>query len=120
MAAEAKTEYRMVLVVNSSLKKMGVGKACAQVGHAVAHWSRVLEAKSTPDYQAWKDHLEPKIVLKATEEEMIALHKAHPSITHMVVDAGFTQIPSGSKTVLGFAPMAKDKLPVQLQALKLL
>lgn len=109
--------HKMYFVVNNDLG-MGKGKLCAQVGHAVAEWTRRLEKQPTDEYNHWKKHLEPKIVLKSTEENMRQLLAKYPQSTVAIIDAGRTQVAPNSFTVLAFAPT--NAPPPELQSLKLL
>lgn len=102
---------RMYIFVNTELG-MGKGKIAAQVGHVVQYIvedilrnyyeKRLNGAKMFNAYTAWKVAKSPKIILKATQKEMEDLSKLPGS--RMVLDAGKTQLPSGSFTVLGFLP----------------
>jgi len=111
--------HKMYIVVNNDLG-MGKGKMCGQVGHAVAAWTRRLERNSTPEYRAWLKFCEPKIVLKADQNTLMALHEKYPSMTEIVIDAGKTQIAPGSITAVAFPPLHQDAQPKELANLKLL
>ena len=106
--------YKMVLVTNSSLK-MGVGKLCAQVGHAVLalyHCVMEAEAKQKAGLQQWETRGATKVVLKGNDAQHLldlkqkALELQIPNI--LVHDAGKTQIDPGSLTMLGLFGMSKD------------
>uniref|UniRef100_A0AC34QPA0 Aminoacyl-tRNA hydrolase n=1 Tax=Panagrolaimus sp. JU765 TaxID=591449 RepID=A0AC34QPA0_9BILA len=125
--------HKMVFVANMSLK-MGAGKMAAQVGHAclgvyrtamrtedgqqaLEAWRRhgvYRTAMRTEDGQqaleAWRRHGEVKIVVKGqSTEQLIDLFKVAKDLSlyaYLVQDAGYTQIPPGSRTVLGlFGPV---------------
>ncbi|CAG9857162.1 unnamed protein product [Phyllotreta striolata] len=95
--------FKMTFVVNSSLK-MGVGKIAAQVGHACLGLFRELMTIRQEELDIWEQFGEKKIVLKGTDEAHLtelyerAKEKAIPC--YLVRDAGHTQIPAGSVTVL--------------------
>jgi len=103
-------ELKLVLVVNNSLG-MGKGKIGAQCAHAACG---VLE-KYKPDnemlFRHWEAHGQPKIALKGKDwEEMAdlgtkALQAGLP--VYVVHDAGRTQIPAGSQTVMAIGPGPK-------------
>lgn len=130
-------EYVMYIIVNTSLK-MGKGKIAAQVGHSVGHVIRILESfsKRPKYYRDWIRCFEPKIVLKATEEQMREISKNCSIGCNMggkfenchkkklwcfqVIDLGRTQIPTGSFTVLTFRPMKRKEAPEIVTSLKLL
>lgn len=96
---------KMYILVNDTLK-MGKGKIASQVGHAV---SQVTEHCVLTSPELWRTYITigaPKIVLKATEEQMkeIILATQHMKYTAVIIDAGHTQIPSNSITTLAFLP----------------
>lgn len=117
----------MYIVVNSDLN-MGKGKIAAQVGHGVAAVVRFMErTASGVDYQTykkWTDGSEAKIVLKAPEEVLLRLAKKYTrSVSTFcipILDAGRTQIPKGSLTVVAFLPVVEKNVPDELKPLKLL
>ena len=117
----------MYLVVRESLN-MTMGKACAQVGHAVSmlmlqHFNDGSTITNKHElFRQWLDGSFRKVVLKADDKEWEKL-KAEFAVGDivLVVDAGLTQIPSGSETVIGIYPMLKSTRPKilkRLQALK--
>lgn len=128
----------MYLIVRESLLSlMSVGKVAAQVGHAVGmidvkfrkiyyniiKWG---EEGHSPDqliayhkFTSWEDASFRKIVLKADDKEWEKLKAEEECF--LVRDAGLTDIPSGSETVIGLWPMKKSqasKLVKRLQILK--
>lgn len=122
---------KMYIVVNNSLK-MGKGKIAGQVGHGVSHVIRFLERKSIDHkdrYKKWlKDGMEAKIVLQGSESQLEDLLNAHcisknPSdevYCFAIRDAGKTQIPAGSLTVVAFIPLEEETVPIEVKGLKLL
>ena len=107
--------YIMYFVVNQDLKKMGAGKIAAQVAHgAVLAWENTPSELRIP----WQRNGWAKVVLIASEAELLRLHKLYPHISFLIEDQGRTQIPSGSITVLSFIPQRKGDLP-ELAQLKL-
>lgn len=109
------SDLRMYILVNKDLK-MGVGKICAQVSHAVGmitdeiltSYYESSEKKSIihENYKIWKRTGHKKIVLKVSENELKKYVDSENSV--FVIDAGHTQIPEGSLTVVGFYPSEKD------------
>uniref|UniRef100_A0A915BPB4 peptidyl-tRNA hydrolase n=1 Tax=Parascaris univalens TaxID=6257 RepID=A0A915BPB4_PARUN len=98
--------HKMIFVVNMSLK-MGAGKLAAQVGHATLGVYR-LALKSEEGRRAldaWRLMGEMKVVVKGENtEELLEMFKQAKDIglfAYVVSDAGRTQIPAGSRTVLG-------------------
>jgi len=98
---------KMVLVVRSDLK-MGVGKIAAQCGHATLGLYKDIEHSKNHthlDYlKQWELCAEPKIALKVPDYAEMKLLDDKASLlkvpSHIVYDAGKTQIPAGSATVL--------------------
>ena len=126
----------MYIIVNHDLK-MGKGKIAAQVGHGVAHMTRSIErfSRHPTYYRDWIRSGEPKIVLKATKDQMREIAKDYSIANNMgakgedchkklwcfqIIDLGRTQIPSGSFTVLTFRPMKRFEAPETVRSLKLL
>lgn len=107
---------RMYIVVNADLK-MGKGKIGAQIGHGVAGVTeRCLNAD--PARWAWyKNDGQPKICLKATQQQMAVLAGEETAVA--VHDAGHTQVPAGSLTVVAFSPSEQEPHPM-INTLKLL
>ncbi|XP_044261766.1 probable peptidyl-tRNA hydrolase 2 [Tribolium madens] len=102
---ESPKRYKMTFVVNTALK-MGLGKTAAQVAHACLGLYR--EMRITGDREdalnEWDYFGEKKIILKGenTEHLEALFNKAKEMNVpcYLVSDAGHTQIPPGSVTVL--------------------
>ncbi|XP_003746342.1 probable peptidyl-tRNA hydrolase 2 [Galendromus occidentalis] len=106
--------HKMVFVVNSELG-MGIGKVGAQVGHASIGLFRILmsdEFKYGRMLCAWEDSGETKICLKGKNAaELLELEKNAQQLElpcYLVEDAGRTQIPAGSLTVLSIIGKVED------------
>lgn len=113
---------KLVCIVDTSLK-MGKGKIAAQVGHASVK-AALEAAKSYPDeMEAWMASGQQKVVLKGGSEDLSAALEAAKA-AHLPVcavhDAGRTQIPSGSRTVVAIGPAAETEIDAITGALKLL
>ena len=115
----------MYILVNDDLK-MGKGKIAGQVGHVVGLITEEIirksyeRSKGIPDcyqrYMIWKATGHTKVILKATQEQIIKLIEEPESI--YIRDAGKTQIAPDSLTVLGFYP--SDTLKDKFKNFKLL
>jgi peptidyl-tRNA hydrolase len=131
----------MYLIVRESLN-MSSGKLGAQCGHAAQmpliqyfkeydRWhSSVHEDVICPTmpirlriFYDWLHSSFRKVTLKADDKEWKKLQEAfvegHTRFT--VIDAGLTEIPSGSETIIAIWPMRKSQRPkllTKLQALK--
>ncbi|XP_053204080.1 probable peptidyl-tRNA hydrolase 2 [Panonychus citri] len=118
-------EYKMVFAVNCSLN-MGVGKTAAQVAHAALGLQMfLLENDKIFGCQLtrWNETGETKVVLKAENAEQLNILAAKAQSfrlpNYLVADAGRTQIPAGSVTVLSiFGPIdLVDQVTGQLKLL---
>ena len=112
---------------------MGRGKIASQCCHAACEATRILErnGRKCPYYQGWLKDGETKIVLRATEKEILKLtdeyqvdrvvkRESQQLWCTSVRDAGRTQIPAGSLTCIAFRPSPKDEIPQQVKKFKLL
>jgi peptidyl-tRNA hydrolase len=111
----------MYFVVNSNLlEHMTPGKIAGQVGHGTQY---VMESYifGTAPIEELKEYTKggcAKIVLKAKENVLLKLHEQFKDISFLVYDAGKTQIPENSITVLAFRPLFD--VPKELKRLSLL
>ena len=112
----------MYLVVKSSLN-MSIGKTAAQCAHA----SEMLQvkfnnlSKNDKYHQVYCDYLNDnvtKIVLKANDNDFEKLKQLDMIV--VVCDAGFTEVPAGSETVIGVWPVKKSNAPKIIKKLRLL
>lgn len=99
--------HKMVAVVRRDLK-LGPGKMAAQVGHAAVECALKAQRHDRRAFDAWREAGQMKVVLKvATERDLYPL-KAEAEraglSTALIKDAGHTQIPAGTVTVLGIGP----------------
>ncbi|KAJ4813809.1 Peptidyl-tRNA hydrolase [Rhynchospora pubera] len=112
--AEIIEDFKMVLVVRNDLK-MGKGKIAAQCSHATLGLYKKLVNRAPKSLNRWEMCGQVKVVVKIeTEDEMLVLQERAKSLslpTHIVIDAGRTQIAPNSRTVmsiLGPADMVDD------------
>ncbi|XP_065408937.1 probable peptidyl-tRNA hydrolase 2 isoform X1 [Chrysemys picta bellii] len=97
--------YKMVFVVNTELA-MGVGKIAAQVGHAAVGLYQLIQEKSTGRemISQWDEYGAKKVVVQGSNTahlmDLQALALSLELPTYLVQDAGRTQVPAGSYTVL--------------------
>ena len=114
---------KLVCVVNQSLK-MGKGKVAAQVGHASVQAFLNAGVSHPLEVEAWRASGQKKICVKAPDETMFKqlrrLAAERGIAHHLVRDAGHTQIPSGSPTVLALGPAGESTLDELTGHLKLL
>ncbi len=114
---------KQVIIVRKDLD-MGTGKLSAQVAHGSV--SSYLEAvvKDKDIAKEWLDEGQKKIVLKVEDED--ALNKLYKAFKFkhipcaLINDAGLTQLPPGTTTVLGVGPWKSDEIDMFSKGLKLL
>ena len=103
-------ELKMVLVVNKGLK-MSTGKIAAQCCHGCLGAYR---RASPAAVKAWARMGQAKITVKAPDEaalrEVERKAKAAGIACYLVADAGRTEIPAGSITVIGVGPATAAQL----------
>jgi PTH2 family peptidyl-tRNA hydrolase len=115
-------ELKQVIVVRTDLK-MGRGKTAAQSAHAsLAALEKTLQ-QHAEWAEEWKTHGQAKVVLKiGSEKELLELfEKTKKKLPcALIVDAGRTQVESGSKTCVGIGPAPSEKIDEFTKQLKLL
>lgn len=103
---------KQVILLRKDLK-MGAGKAAAQASHA-SLLSYLSVAKKYPEIaEMWLTEGQTKIVLKLKDEKEAGWVKSELRKKKIpfeaVKDAGRTQVPPGTETVIGIGPYyAKD------------
>ncbi|OXB79045.1 UNVERIFIED_CONTAM: hypothetical protein H355_005921 [Colinus virginianus] len=104
-------EFKMVLIVRNDLK-MGKGKVAAQCSHAAVSAYKQVQRRNPELLKQWEYCGQPKVVLKAPDEEtliqLLADAKRLGLTVSLIQDAGRTQIAPGSQTVLGIGPGPAD------------
>lgn len=100
-------EYKMVLVTRSDLS-LSPGKLAVQVAHAAVACT-LLTKKDKPEwFSKWQREGAKKVVVKVERlEEFLPLKEKAESLgilTDIVTDAGLTEIPEGTETILGIGP----------------
>jgi len=113
-------KMKQVMIVRTDLK-MRKGKIAAQC----CHGSIGAYKKTAPDkIRKWENEAYAKVVLKVqTKEELIELKKEADEkgiSTYLVIDAGRTQIPTSSITVLALGPDEDEIIDEVTGDLKLL
>lgn len=100
-------EIKMILVVRNDLK-MGKGKVAAQCSHAAVSAFKQLQARNPGLLKQWEYCGQPKVVVKAPDEDTLIDLLGHAKEVglhvSLIQDAGRTQIAPGSRTVLGIGP----------------
>ena len=110
-------DLKMVFLVRQDLK-MGAGKIAAQVAHAaIGLYDDILEGENIYQKKAlnnWFNCGQKKVVLKVSDLntmlEVVKKCKKDKLQYCLISDAGHTQIPQGSVTVLGIGPDISEKI----------
>lgn len=99
--------HKMVIVARKDLA-LSKGKLAAQVGHAAVDCALKAQKYAKDDLSAWLGSGAMKAVLKvAAEGDLYPLKAAAERAglcTALIEDAGHTEIPAGTVTVLGIGP----------------
>jgi PTH2 family peptidyl-tRNA hydrolase len=114
------TEYKQCIVTRDDLK-LSKGKLAVQVAHAAVTASDFADKK---DRDEWMKDGQKKVVLKTgTLQDLFLLKemaRREGLSTALITDAGLTQIPPGTVTVLGIGPAAVEKIDKVVGKLKLM
>jgi PTH2 family peptidyl-tRNA hydrolase len=100
-------EYKMVLVTRSDLQ-LSAGKLAAQVSHAAVDCTLLTKKNKTDWFSKWKREGAKKVVVKVESlDDFFPLKEKAEKLgicTTIISDAGHTEIPEGTQTVLGIGP----------------
>jgi len=116
-------DLKMVLVLRGELR-LTAGKSAVQAAHAAVMLVRLAEKKDPSSLEGWLQQGQRKIALVATTlAELESLERAARSrgiLTQWVEDAGFTEVPPGTRTCLGLGPALDSVLDPLTGPLELL
>ena len=100
-------EYKMVIVSRKDLN-LSPGKLAAQVAHAAVECAFSTKKNNSKWFNKWQNEGAKKVVVEVeTEEDFFPLKVKAEQLkiaANLVEDAGHTEIPAGTKTVLGIGP----------------
>jgi len=100
-------EYKMVIVARTDLN-LSPGKLAAQVAHAAVECALNTKITKPKWFKKWMDAGGKKAVVKVESvDDFYPLKKKAKHldiVSYIVVDAGHTEIPVGTETVLGIGP----------------
>nr|ACO14980.1 Peptidyl-tRNA hydrolase 2, mitochondrial precursor [Caligus clemensi] len=106
-------QTKMVFLVRSDLG-LGKGKVASQVAHAAILCYQSAQRSNSKYLTPWESTGQMKVVLKVLDEEemnRLAMEAEQSGLTTgLVRDAGRTQIPSGTKTVIGIGPNSLEEI----------
>lgn len=100
-------QYKMVIITRKDLP-LSPGKLAAQVSHAAVTCSLLTKKNKPLWFMRWQNEGAKKVVVKVeTLDDFYPLKEKAEQlgiITNIVTDAGRTEIPEGTQTVLGIGP----------------
>lgn len=115
-------KYKMAIVVRDDLK-LSKGKLSAQVAHAAVSCA-IKSEKNNKYFSEWFSEGQKKVVLKIDDlDSLIRVFNEAKSVgltTELIKDAGLTEIPPGTITVLGIGPAPESEIDKVVGNLRLL
>ncbi|MGY5881224.1 MAG: peptidyl-tRNA hydrolase Pth2 [Candidatus Thorarchaeota archaeon] len=123
MISARKFKYKQVIAVRTDLG-MSKGKTAVQVAHGAISSAERARVTKQEEWRAWMREGQKKVAVKVTsEEEIMELRKQ--AITHslphaIIRDAGMTELPPGTLTVIGIGPAKIEAIDDVTKELKLL
>jgi PTH2 family peptidyl-tRNA hydrolase len=100
-------EYKMVIAARSDLN-LSPGKLAAQVAHAAVICAFDTKRDNSKWFNKWQNEGAKKVVVKVDSEKDFNSLKEKAEelkiVAHIIQDAGHTELPAGTKTVLGMGP----------------
>jgi peptidyl-tRNA hydrolase, PTH2 family len=123
MPSRESARYKMVLVVRGELR-LTPGKTAVQVAHAAVMLVEVARRRQGEVLAAWTAEGGKKIAVVVPTlddmEHLLRLARAKGLPTAVVEDAGLTEVPPGTKTVLGIGPGKVEEIDAVTGGLPLL
>lgn len=100
-------DHKLVIVARKDIK-LSAGKLAAQVGHASVDCALRAQKYAPEAFRRWHSEGQKKVVVKALgEAELFRLKSEAERLgltTAIIADAGHTELPPGTITVLGVGP----------------
>lgn len=100
-------EYKMVIVTRKDLK-LSPGKLAAQVAHAAVACTLQTKKNNSKWFDKWQNEGGKKVIVAVdTVKDFFILKEKAENLkieSTIIEDAGHTEIPQGTKTVLGIGP----------------
>jgi len=115
--------FKQVIAVRTDLN-MSRGKIAVQVAHGSVSAAEQARVHKQAIWRAWLREGQKKVAVKVTsEEELIELRRlaVNHSLPHALIrDAGMTELPPGTLTVIGIGPAKTETIDEVTGELKLL
>jgi PTH2 family peptidyl-tRNA hydrolase len=100
-------DYKMVIVTRSDLL-LSAGKLAVQVAHAAVSCAFLTKKNKSEWFAKWQREGAKKVVVKVESlDDFFPLKDKAETLgiaTDIIADAGHTEIPEGTQTVLGIGP----------------
>jgi len=100
-------DYKMVIVTRSDLP-LSAGKLAAQASHAVVDCTLLTKKNKSEWFAKWQREGAKKVIVKVQSlDDFFSLKEKAEKLgicTSIISDAGHTEIPEGTQTVLGIGP----------------
>ena len=100
-------EYKMVIVTRKDLL-LSPGKLAAQVAHAAVACALETKKQKSKWFNKWMNEGGKKAVVKVSKiDDFFVLKEKADNldiVSFIITDAGHTEIPAGTETVLGIGP----------------
>jgi PTH2 family peptidyl-tRNA hydrolase len=116
-------KYKQVIAVRTDLD-MSRGKIAVQVAHGALSAAERARVTRQDVWKAWLDEGQKKVAVKvASEKELLDLKRlavVHRLPNALIRDAGMTELPPGTITVVGIGPGLSDEIDKVTGSLKLL
>jgi PTH2 family peptidyl-tRNA hydrolase len=116
-------KYKQVIAVRTDLG-MSKGKTAVQVAHGAISAAERARITQESVWRAWLKEGQKKVVVKVSSEDaLIALNQqaAMGNFPHaLIIDAGMTELPPDTATVVGIGPAKSDDIDQITGELKLL
>jgi PTH2 family peptidyl-tRNA hydrolase len=116
-------KYKQVIAVRTDLD-MSRGKIAVQVAHGALSAAERARVTRQDVWKAWLDEGQKKVAVKvASEKELLELKRlavVHRLPNALIRDAGMTELPPGTITVVGIGPALAEEIDKVTGSLKLL
>jgi PTH2 family peptidyl-tRNA hydrolase len=116
-------EYKLVIIVRDDLK-LSEGKRAVQVSHAAVNCALSSKKDNSKWFRPWYNEGQKKVVVRAFDlDQLYELKEQAKGLklnTSLVIDAGLTEVPPGTVTVLGIGPGPNETVDKITGELKLL
>ncbi len=100
-------DYKMVIVTRSDLP-LSAGKLAAQASHAAVDCTLLTKKNKSEWFAKWQREGAKKVIVKVQSlDDFFSLKEKAEKLgicTSIISDAGHTEIPEGTQTVLGIGP----------------